>query len=45
MTDWKEGDIPERLRVLEKRIEILEEIIKKEKEQLLDEYLKALGFK
>ncbi len=45
MIDWKESDIPERLRVLEKRIEELEALIKKEKDLLLDEYLKTQGFK
>ena len=45
MTDRKDRDIPEKLRVLEKRIEELEELIKKEKDLLFDEYLKALGIK
>ena len=45
MIDWKESDIPDRLRVLEKRIEKLEALVKKEKDLLLDEYLKTQGFK
>ena len=45
MTDWKENDISDRLRLLEKRIEELEALMKKEKDLLLDEYLKAQGFK
>lgn len=45
MTDWKERDIPERLMVLEKRIEELEALVKKEQDLLFDEYLKARGFK
>ena len=45
MIDWKESDIPDRLRVLEKRIEELEALVKKEKDLLLDEYLKTQGFK
>ncbi len=45
MTDWKESDISERLRELEKRIEELEAHIKKERNLLYDKYLKALGIK
>ncbi len=45
MLDCKENNIPDRLRILEKRIKELEEILKKEKDLFLDEYLKAQGFK
>ena len=45
MIDWKENDISDRLRLLEKRIEELEALVKKEKDLLLDEYLKTQGFK
>ena len=45
MRDWKERDIPERLRILEKRVEELEALLKKERDILSDEYLKAMGLK
>ena len=45
MLDCKENNILNRLRILEKRIKELEEILKKEKDLFLDEYLKAQGFK
>ena len=45
MMEWNENDISSRLQILEKRIKELEAAIKKEKENLLDKYLKAQGFK
>ena len=43
--EWNENDISSRLQIIEKRIKELEEAIKKEKDKLLDKYLKAQGFK
>ena len=45
MLDCKEDNIPDRLLILEKRMKELEEILKKEKDLFLDEYLKVQGFK
>ena len=45
MMERNENNISSRLQILEKRIKELEKAIKKEKEQLLDKYLKAQGFK
>ena len=39
--EWNENDISSRLQILEKRIKELEAAIKKEKENMLDKYLKA----
>ena len=45
MMERSVNDISNRLRILEKRIKELEAAIKKEKENMLDKYLKAQGFK
>ena len=45
MTDSKEKDIINRLRLLEKQIKELKAKFKKEKDLLLDKYLKVQGFK
>ena len=45
MTELKENNLVEMIRLLEKRIEELEKVLKKEKDLLLDEYLKVQGFK
>jgi len=43
MMDQNETTVPDRLRILEKRIEELEKIV--HEDMLLDEYLKIQGFK
>ena len=45
MLESKVNEIQDRLRLLEKRIQEIEELLKKEKDLFLDEYLKAQGFK
>ena len=45
MKETDENDLIYRVRMLEKRIEEIEIQLQKEKELLLDDYLKAQGFK
>ena len=45
MIEREENELIYRIRMLEKRIEELETLLNKEKDLLLDEYLKAQGFK
>ena len=45
MLESRENNILDRLQSLEKRVKEIEELLKKEKDLFLDEYLKAQGFK